>query len=313
MKQENQQGAYEILELLGEGTYGKVFKAQNLQTKQFVAIKKIKMKDDQQRNQGIPSTALREISCLKALDHSNIIKIVEIQYQVEKPKLYIILEYMENDLSKEIKHLKHSARRYPKNTIKSYMHQILRSVDYCHRQRVFHRDIKPQNILISQKGELKLADFGLARFYEIPITTVTLEVQTLNYRAPELLLKDNLYSLPIDIWSIGCIFYELITGEILFTGYYEIDILIKIFQLLGTPDSFQIAGKYKLNWLSKFPRFPSNKKFFIEKICEFDVMAADLLFRMIEADPVKRISANQAINHQFFQGIDFYQNSNIKQ
>merc|ERR1712185_459314 len=119
--------------------------------------------------------------------------------------------------------------------VKSFLFQLLTGVAYCHHHRVLHRDLKPQNLLINREGELKLADFGLARAFGIPVRSYTHEVVTLWYRAPEVLMESTCYSTPLDIWSCGCIFVEMATGRPLFPGSRDQDQLVRIFKILGTP------------------------------------------------------------------------------
>jgi serine/threonine protein kinase len=201
MQQILNQENYIKLEKIGEGAYGIVYKCRNVHNENIVAVKQIRF-DNQ--DEGIPSTALREISLLKQLKHQNIVSLLDIVHAEQKLKL--IFEYMECDLRKFL-----DLSKTPLNNqlIKSYLYQILSGISYCHSKRVLHRDLKPQNLLLDGNGFIKLADFGLARAFSIPIKTLTREILTLWYRAPEILLGQKEYSTPVDIWSIGCIFYEM--------------------------------------------------------------------------------------------------------
>jgi serine/threonine protein kinase len=184
------------------------------------------------------------------------------------------------------------------------MHQILSAVNYCHSKRILHRDLKPQNILLDYHGIIKLADFGLARPIAVPARSLTHEIETLWYRAPEVILGQQDYSFPVDIWAIGCIFFELTTKKPLFAGDYEIDQLFKIFQALGTPNSeswpeVKTLPEYK----DTFPQFKGTG---IEEKLQglIDSNGVDLLRQMIILDPAKRISARQALKHAYFDGLD---------
>ena len=199
---------YLRLEKLGEGTYGVVYKCKNKDSQELVAVKRIKLENE---DEGIPSTAIREISILKQLKHPNIVSLLDLIHG--EKKLHMIFEYLDYDLKKYLDHI--GAPLQPQ-LVKSYLYQMLDSVCYCHSKRILHRDLKPQNLLIDKNGHIKLADFGLARAFGIPIKTLTHEILTLWYRAPEILLGQKEYSTPVDIWSVGCIFYEMAHRSIFF-------------------------------------------------------------------------------------------------
>ena len=140
--------------------------------------------------------------------------------------------------------------------IKLFLFQLICGVNYCHSRRIIHRDLKPQNLLVDRAGNLKIADFGLARAFGIPIKTLTHEIETLWYRAPEVLLGQKQYSLGVDIWAVGCIFAELVEKRPLFNGDSEIDQIFKIFQFHGTPTPSEWANIKKLpDFKPTFPRF----------------------------------------------------------
>ncbi len=151
-------------------------------------------------DEGVPSTAIREISLLKELNHANIVNLLDIVH--EQNQLYLVFEYLEQDLKRYMDYS--GFPRLDPSLVKSYIRQILTGIAYCHSHRVLHRDLKPQNLLINRKGCIKLADFGLARAFGVPVRTYTHEVITLWYRAPEILLGARQYSTPVDIWSIAC-------------------------------------------------------------------------------------------------------------
>jgi len=163
--------------------------------------------------------------------------------------------------------------------------------------------LKPQNLLIDRTGMLKLADFGLARAFGIPIRNYTHEVVTLWYRAPEILLGSKVYATPVDIWSVGCIFAEMANRKALFPGDSEIDELIKIFRILGTPTDTVWPGVTKMpNWTATFPHFV--KVDWKKVIPQLDANGIDLLSQMLQFDPAKRISAKKALNHPYFDDLD---------
>jgi len=195
------------------------------------------------------------------------------------------------------------------DTTKSFLYQLLDGIAYCHHHRVLHRDLKPQNLLINMEGELKLADFGLARAFGIPVRNYTHEVVTLWYRAPDVLMGSRNYSTQVDIWSVGCIFAEMVNGRPLFPGISENDQLMKIFKLLGTPTTKawpglselpeykeQVTGK-KASW----PRYQGQRV--AKTVRRLSKTGLDLLGQMLQFDPNKRISAEAAMLHPYFKDL----------
>jgi serine/threonine protein kinase len=187
--------------------------------------------------------------------------------------------------------------------VKSYMFQLIRGMDFCHRRGIMHRDLKPQNLLINRAGELKIADFGLARAFQIPIRTYTHEVVTLWYRAPEILLGQRQYACPVDIWSIGAIFAEMANRRPLWPGDSEIDELYKIFRTLGTPTELSWPGVSRLpDYKSTFPRWPATK--LQDKMPTMDSFGIDLFKQTLIYEPSGRITAKAAMDHPYFDGLD---------
>ncbi|MCD9560418.1 Cell division control protein 2 A [Datura stramonium] len=243
---------YEKVEKIGEGTYGVVYKARDRVTNETIALKKIRL---EQEDEGVPSTAIREISLLKEMQHANIVRLQDVVHS--EKRLYLVFEYLDLDLKKHMD----SSPEFSKDPrlVKMFLYQILRGIAYCHSHRVLHRDLKPQNLLIDRRtNALKLADFGLARAFGIPVRTFTHEVVTLWYRAPEILLGSRHYSTPVDVWSVGCIFAEMVNQRPLFPGDSEIDELFKIFRVMGTPNEDTWPGVTSLpDYKSAFPKWPA--------------------------------------------------------
>ncbi|CAK8683000.1 cyclin-dependent kinase 2-like [Clavelina lepadiformis] len=290
------------IEKIGEGTYGIVYKALDKVTGRMVALKKIRLDTE---TEGVPSTAIREISLLKELDHPNVVRLMDVIHS--EKKLYLVFEYLSQDLKK---YMDAQSCGLPIPLAKSYLYQLLQGIAYCHSHRVLHRDLKPQNLLIDENGCIKLADFGLARATGLPVRMYTHEVITLWYRPPEILLGGKYYSIAVDIWSIGCIFAEMVHKKTLFPGDSEIDQLFRIFRTLGTPSEDIWPGVTSLpDFKSKFPNWPPQS---LSKILpELDEVGCNLLEKMIAYDPTQRISAKSALLHHYFQDVSL-QIPNIK-
>ena len=282
---------YTKVEKVGEGTYGVVYKCKVKDTNDFVALEKIRLENE---DEGIPSTSIREISILKQLRHPNIVYLIDLIHG--EKKLYLVFEYMDHDLKK---FLDINNGPLTPELVKSYLFQILIAINFCHSKRILHRDLKPQNLLIDKDGIIKVADFGLARSFGIPIKTLTHEILTLWYRAPEILLGQKEYSTPVDMWSIGLIFYEMAHRKPLFAGDCEIDQIFKIFQMFGTPNEKTWPGISKLpEFKLTFPQFKGKGIGAYNR--NIDPIGLDLLSKMIQLDPCKRISAKQALQHPYF-------------
>eukprot|EP00123_Amoebidium_parasiticum_P010670 comp20241_c0_seq1/m.25284 comp20241_c0_seq1/g.25284 ORF comp20241_c0_seq1/g.25284 comp20241_c0_seq1/m.25284 type:complete len:298 (-) comp20241_c0_seq1:22-915(-) len=287
---------YSKISKLGEGTYGVVYKAQNRETGDVVALKRIRLDSE---DEGVPCTAIREISLLKELKHPNIVRLYDVLH-TEK-KLTLVFEYCEQDLKK---YLDSCGGEIDPMQVKSFLYQLLKGVAFCHDHRVLHRDLKPQNLLINKHGELKLADFGLARAFGIPVRSYSHEVVTLWYRAPDVLLGSRRYSTSIDIWSAGCIFAEMAQGgRPLFPGSSAYDQLLRIFKVLGTPTEETWYGVQELpEWRKyEFPYFAPQPLGNI--VTGLDHVGIDLLRSMLRYVPDSRVSAEDAMKHPYFHDI----------
>ncbi|CAN6333209.1 unnamed protein product [Urochloa humidicola] len=279
-------------ELLGEGTYGMVYKAIDTKTGNTVAIKRIRI-GDKNKKEGVNFTALREIKLLKELKDPNIIELIEcFPY---KENLHLVFEFMETDLEAVIKakHLVLSPA-----DVKSYTQMMLKGLAFCHKKWVLHRDMKPNNLLIDADGQLKLGDFGLARLFGSPGRNYTHQVFARWYRAPELLFGSKQYGSAVDIWAAGCIFAELLTRRAFLMGSSDIDQLGKIFAALGTPKPSQWPD---MTYLPDYVEYqyvaaPGLRTLF--PLASED--ALDLLSRMLTYDPKARITAQQALEHRYF-------------
>lgn len=293
MNKANSQCRYKKLVVLGEGTYGRVYKAYDKETQQYVAVKKCLM---DLTTEGFPPTALREVSFLQSLNHPSVVKLNNII--ATETNMYLVFEFLEEDLGNYIQNLKTSL---PLECIRKFMVQLLKGVYYLHSNRIIHRDLKPQNLLLDKTLNLKIGDFGLARGFQVPLRPYTNSVQTLWYRAPEILLGSSNYSMEIDMWSVGCIFGELVRGEPLFPTKSYVDQLWALFGMLGTPTEKTWPGVSSLPYFrTNFPRWePNDLKVFFP---ELDFYALDLLKKLLIMNPRERITITQAIKHPFFSG-----------
>ncbi|XP_051935016.1 cyclin-dependent kinase-like 1 isoform X1 [Hippocampus zosterae] len=216
---------YEKLAKIGEGSYGVVFKCRNRDTDQIVAIKKFVESEDDPM---IKKIALREIRMLKQLKHVNLVNLLEVFRR--KRHLHLVFEFCEQTVLNELE--KHP-RGVPEAQLKSIVWQTLQAVNFCHKHNCIHRDVKPENILLTKTGVIKLCDFGFARILTGPEDDYTDYVATRWYRAPELLVGDTQYGPPVDVWALGCVFAELLSGSPLWPGKSDVDQLYLIRKTLG--------------------------------------------------------------------------------
>ncbi|KAH7428385.1 hypothetical protein KP509_10G090200 [Ceratopteris richardii] len=221
--------------------------------------------------------------------------------------LYLVFEYMDTDLKKYID-VNSRAQGLGKpplaaKHVQNLMYQLCKGVAHLHSHGVMHRDLKPQNLLIDkEKGLLKIADLGLGRAFTVPLKSYTHEIVTLWYRAPEVLLGATHYSTPVDIWSVGCIFAELTRKQPLFPGDSELQELLHIFRLLGTPNEETWPGVSKLRDWHEYPQWQSAD--LSKAVPHLDPKGVDLLSKMLQLDPCKRISAKAAMQHPYFDDLD---------
>lgn len=241
---------YETLGVIGEGTYGVVMKARHRETGQVVAIKKFKDSDD---DENVRKTSLREVRVLKQLRHDNVITLLEVFRK--KGKLHLVFEYVEKTI---LEVLERKPNGLDEGEVRRYTYQLLRAVDYCHSHNVIHRDVKPENILISKNGALKLCDFGFARPMSVG-GRYTDYVATRWYRSPELLVGDVEYGKGVDVWAIGCIFAEVSNGMPLFPGESDVDQLAHIVRCFGKLTTKQ-AQTFRRNPLYVGVELPAPKE-----------------------------------------------------
>lgn len=310
---------YRKLEKVGEGTYGVVYKAKHMETNRIVALKKIRLENEEE---GVPSTAIREISILKELHHPNIVQLLDII--MTQQKLYLVFEFLEMDVKRYLDSHLGEDEYLSNQELKSYSFQIIAALCFCHCRRIMHRDLKPQNLLIDMNGTIKLADFGLARAFGVPVRAYTHEVVTLWYRAPEVLLGTHRYSTALDMWSVATVVAEMATKKPLFCGDSEIDQLYRIFLVMGTPTRETWPGVDQMaDYNSNFPiwsrkglavkmqelvgkndRGGEQEGRAIPKSHNMSAAGIDLLEKMVIYDPLKRITSKAALNHEFFADLN---------
>lgn len=287
---------YRLISKKGEGTFSEVLKAQSIKSGKHVAIKCMKNhfdSIDQVNN-------LREIQALRRLaGHPNIIKLHEVLYDEPTGRLALVFELMDMNLYEAIKGRRHYL---PEMKIKQYMYAMLKSLDHMHRNGIFHRDVKPENLLLLD-DEIKLADLGSCRgiYSRQPFTEY---ISTRWYRAPECLLTDGYYNFKMDLFAAGCVCFEIVALFPLFPGQNEMDQVQKIHNVLGTPSPELLARKFKRNASHMDFNFPEKKGTGIERLIPHaDADLVELTKKLIRYDPDERILARQALKDPYFRDI----------
>ncbi|KAJ6384386.1 hypothetical protein OIU78_027657 [Salix suchowensis] len=283
---------FEKIDKIGSGTYSNVYKARDLLTGKVVALKKVRF--DNLEPESVKFMA-REILILQRLDHPNVVKLEGLVTSRMSCSLYLVFEYMEHDLAGLAAS---PAVQFTEPQVKCYMHQLLSGLEHCHNRGVLHRDIKGSNLLIDNEGILRIADFGLASFFDPnhkhPMTS---RVVTLWYRPPELLLGATDYGVGIDLWSAGCILAELLAGKPIIPGRTEVEQLHKIYKLCGSP-SDEYWKKSKLPNATLFkPREPY-KRCIRETFKDFSPSSFPLIETLLAIDPAERQTATAALKSE---------------
>ncbi|KAM1788563.1 hypothetical protein ACFX15_037993 [Malus domestica] len=285
---------FEKLAKIGQGTYSNVYKARDLISGKIVALKKVRF--DNSEPESVKFMA-REINVLRKLDHPNVIKLEGLVTSRMSCSLYLVFEYMEHDLSGLAAT---SGVKFTEPQVKCYMKQLLSGLEHCHNHGVLHRDIKGSNLLIDDEGILKIADFGLATFFDPEKRqSMTSRVVTLWYRPPELLLGATFYGVGVDLWSAGCILAELLSGKPVMPGRTEVEQLHKIFKLCGSP-SEEFWKKYKLPNATLFKPQQPYKRCVGETFKDFPPSSLPLVESLLSLDPDGRGTATAALNSEFF-------------
>ncbi|KAL7062573.1 hypothetical protein AAHC03_01341 [Spirometra sp. Aus1] len=290
---------YEKLSKIGEGAYGVVFRCLDQKTGQMVAVKRFTATDDDPL---VKKIAFREIKMLKRLKHPNLVNLLEVFRR--KKKLHLVFQYIDYSLLQELDNP--ASNTMDRDKVMNITWQILQGINFCHQSNCIHRDIKPENILINAQGEVKLCDFGFARFLADAGDTYTDYVATRWYRAPELLVGDTHYGPPVDVWAIGCVFAEMLTKMPLWPGRSDLDQLYLITRNLGNllPQQQKtfLTNSYFSGVVLPRPRVlePLEVKFegMHPKItdAEFNFLKACIMM-----DPSQRSKCSELLQHAYFR------------
>lgn len=286
---------FDKIRQLGEGTYGIVYEGREKKNGQTVALKQVRL---DLKKEGVSISVMREIQSLMDIEHENIVRLFDVAVGRRIDRIFLVMEYCDQDLASLLDNMKSP---FTESQVKCLLAQLLHGVNHLHSRYVVHRDIKVSNLLLTEFGILKIADFGLARLCGEPPTEMTPRVVTLWYRSPELLFGCKFQSPAIDMWACGCIMGELLLHKPLLPGKDEIDQLRLIIALLGTPTEKIWPGMTKLPVFQnyKLMQQPYNniKAVFADRTPE----CIELLNSLFVYDPKRRSTAKQCLDSEYFK------------
>lgn len=295
---------FEKLDRIGEGTYGVVYRARDTCTNKIVALKRLRIANE---NDGISLSNLREISLLFQCHNENIVRLHEVVVGRSLTSIFMVMEYCEHDLGRVLDSLDSPMAD---TNIKCIMAQVFRGLAHLHANSMVHRDLKVSNVLINALGVVKICDFGLARKHSRSLSSqegeedsvaMTPHVVTLWYRSPELLLESTSYGFPVDLWSSGCIFAELLTRSPLFPGRTQLHQLQLVVELLGSPSEQIWPGLSRLPALANFSLTHQPYNRLNDKFENFSAAARQLLGTLLVYDPKQRASAEHCLSSAYFR------------
>ncbi|KAM6401176.1 cyclin-dependent kinase-like 2 isoform 1-T1 [Pluvialis apricaria] len=284
---------YQVLGLVGEGSYGVVTKCRNKESGQIVAVKKFLESED---DAVVRKIAVREIKLLKQLRHENLVNLLEVCKK--KKRWYLVFEFVDHTVLDDLEAFPNGLDY---SRVRKYLFQIMRGIAFCHSHNIIHRDIKPENILVSQSGVIKLCDFGFARTLAASGEAYTDYVATRWYRAPELLVGDTKYGKAVDVWAIGALITEMLTGEPLFPGDSDIDQLYHITKCLGNliPRHQELFYKNPLFAGMRLPEVKEAESL-DKRYPKLSAAVLDLAKKCLQIDPDKRPSCAELLQCDFF-------------
>ncbi|XP_066258284.1 cyclin-dependent kinase-like 1 [Euwallacea similis] len=284
---------YEQISVVGEGSYGLVMKCRHKETDQIVAVKKFL---ETEEDPTIRKLALREIRMLKRLKHENLVTMIEVFRH--RKRFYIVFEFMDGTVLDELEKIPGGLGE---ERTRERIFQVCRAISYCHSNHIIHRDVKPENVLVSSLGVVKICDFGFARIASLNGEPCTEYVATRWYRAPELLVGEPIYGAPVDIWAIGCLFAEMLTGDPLFPGESDIDQLFLIVRALGKPCFRHQQLMTKNSQLRPMIKTPSKETLGFYKMFQtWPLVSIDFLNSCTKMDPQERLNADELLRHTYF-------------